>query len=185
MSLLTCSGKLLLNDNCSETEQATASTYSYFRYSGKCDKVGKHKRKYTIHKNIHHTSYSLDSHAHEKEHLTNIIPQLDGCDSLSSLSDPSVCDLSLSSSFCASDDSSGKLTYLDNSTLMSNTHLLSPIQQLDGNDSFSTSDGASSDTDTSEDEQCEDQFSIYPRMFARFTRNLMILSTSLYIIESR
>ena len=55
---------------------------------------------------------------------------------------------------------------------MSNTHLLSPIQQLDGNDSFSTSDGASSDTDTSEDEQCEDQFSIYPRIYSANARSI-------------
>ena len=49
-----------------------------------------------------HTSYSHDQ---VQQPLVNIIPQLDGYNSCSSLSDSSVIDSSLSSSFCSSDES--------------------------------------------------------------------------------
>ena len=115
-----------MNDNCSEIEHASSKTYS------------------------HSSCSSYDSNIKEEEHFTKIIPQLDGCASCSSLSDSSVCDLSLSSSLCSSDESS--------------------IQQPVGND-FSASDGNLS-IDTSEDEQCEDQFSTIPRIYSANARSI-------------
>ena len=116
-----------MNDNCSEIEHAPSKTYS------------------------HSSCSSYDSNVQEEEHPTKFIPQLDGCASCSSLPDSSVCDLSLSSSFCSSDDSF--------------------IQQHDGNDFSHTSDGNFSN-DTSEDEQCEDQFSTIPRIYSANARSI-------------
>ena len=175
-----------MNDNCSEIEQASSKTYSYSSCSYSA----------IVHKKMSHSSY--DSHVQEEEHSTKKIPQLDGCVSLSSLSDSSVFDLTLSSSFCSSDDSSGNLTSLDNCILTPSTHPnLNPdkrksenkhssnihinssyenIPQLDGNVSNDTLDssslGTSIETLSITDEHCSDHLNTLPRIYSANGRSI-------------